>query len=190
MSVGISEFAKRQTKESRFSHFEGSWEDLCTLVEEYICNSRQGYRGGVILVSVPPKGFFSSVIEAKENLELESHFQARQDEEDPVLFTVAKGAEKVPAKRVEIVLYRHDVLDEDGDRSTDEEWEIVSINASPCEEEIPMSPMTRARNILHLQGGTDAKIEDLSKNELIDLVKRMAEEVVFWSTHVQVGEKG
>jgi len=187
MKIGVNKFVERQTKDSNFSYFDGSWEDLIELTESYFTHQKEGYRDGVILIPVPPLNFYSSVLEMDDTIDIEVNFEARADGEDPFLFVTAQGAEKAPAKRVEIILYRHDVLDEDGDCSTDAEWEIVCINASPSEKEIPMDPMTRARNILHLAGGTDAKIEDLTKDELIELVKNMAEEIVFWQTHVRTG---
>ena len=186
MKIAVNSFVKRQTPESRFSHFDGTWEELVSLTKSYFKHQIPGYRDGVILVSVPPKGFYSSVLEMNDSMDASVIFESRMEGEDPVISIVADGVEKTPAKRVEIVLYRHDVLAEDGDANTDAEWEIVSINVSPTDQEIPMSPTTRARNILHLNGGTDAKIEELSKDELVNLVKTMAEEVVFWSTHVQI----
>jgi len=190
MKIGVSEFVKRQTKDSKFSYFDGAWDKLVELVNEnFDLEQRPGYRDGVILVQVPPYDFYSSVLKMDDSMEVQVNFDARQEGEEPYLSVVAKNAEKSCAKLVDIVLYRHDVLEEDGDCSTDAEWEIVSINVSPDVVEIPMDPMTRARNILHLKGGTDAKIEDLSKDELVNLVKTMAKEVVFWNTHVHTGEK-
>ena len=189
MKVAVNSFVKRQTPESRFSHFDGTWDELAKLTESCFEHQVPGYRDGVILVSVPPQGFYSSILEMNDSMDAAVIFESRMDGEDPVISIVADGADKSPAKRVEIVLYRHDVLAEDGDADTNAEWEIVSINVSPTDEEVPMNPMTRARNILHLGGGTDAKIEDLSKKELVDLVKTMAEEIFFWNTHVQVGER-
>lgn len=189
MKIAANSFVKRQTPESRFGHYDGTWEELAALTEKYFEHQRPGYRDGVILVSVPPSGFYSSVLEMNDSMDAAVIFESRMEGEDPVISIVADGVDKSLAKRVEIVLYRHDVLAEDGDADTDAEWEIVSINVSPTDEEIPMNPMTRARNILHLNGGTDAKIEELNKDELIDLVKTMAEEIVFWSTHVQIRNK-
>jgi hypothetical protein len=54
---------------------------------------------------------------------------------------------------VDIILYRADVLEEDGDRSTQADWEIVSINGRLNEKEPPMDPMTIVRNWKHLKGG-------------------------------------
>jgi len=189
MKIAANDFVKRQTPESRFSHFDGTWEELSELTEKCFDHQRQGYRDGVILVSVPPTRFYSSILEVSGDLDFEVSFEPRAEGEDPILFMVASGADKTAAVRAEVVLYRRDVLEEDGDCSTDAEWEIVSVNASPCEEEVPMDPMTRARNILHLKGGTDARIEDLNKEELVGLVKTMAEETFFWNTHVHVGDK-
>jgi len=46
-----------------------------------------------------------------------------------------------------------------------------------------MSPMTRACNILEMEGGTSTKLEEKSKKELIQLIKDMAKETVYWNQH-------
>ena len=83
-------------------------------------------------------------------------------------------------------MYRRDVLEENDEQSTDAEWEIVSINASPDDQETPMPPMTRARNILELEGGTSAKLEDKSPEELIALIQEMARDIVYWNQHAVI----
>ena len=88
----------------------------------------------------------------------------RQDGEDPYLETsvstfVARslGWEPTPAKRVEIVCYSAEASEEnDGHRTTDCEWEIVTILARPTleAETEPMLPSAMARNFLEKPGGT------------------------------------
>ena len=83
-----------------------------------------------------------------------------------------KNGKKTPAKFVDIVLYRHDVLAENNERSTDACWEIISINASPIEN-LPMQPMTMARNMLNKEGGTKAEYTG----------QQFAESLWFWKEH-------
>jgi hypothetical protein len=103
----------------------------------------------------------------------------------PYINLTAKG-EKMPASFVEIVLYSKEVLKENNENTTDAEWEIVSINASPFNSGTPMDPMTRARNNLNLQGGTNSRFEYLSREDLIKLVHDMSNEIVFWNTHLML----
>lgn len=153
MKVGTNDFVRRQTDSSEFAHFDGSFEDLCRLVERHIDNAEPGYRDGVLLVPVPADDFFTSFVEVTEDTELVADVTRRREDEEPYIRVRAIG-DKSPAKAVKIVIYAHSVLEEDGDASTDAEYEIVSINATPCPEEIPMDPVTMARNHLHRDGGT------------------------------------
>jgi len=199
MTIAISEFAKRQTPDSEYSHFEGSWDELAQLVEENFNNQTPGYRDGVILVSVPPERFRTTIVNLKtlpEDTSLIGKFEARREGEEPYLKVLVSGSlydqiltgrrqlfKKTVAKKADIVLYRRDVLEENNEQSTDADWEVVSINANPDNEEVPMPPMTRARNVLEMEGGTSMKLEEKSKEELIKMVKDMAKETVYWNQH-------
>ena len=56
-----------------------------------------------------------------------------------------------------MILYRHDVLVENNEHSTDTKWELISIHALPKGiEDLPMGPITMMRNQLELKGGTAA----------------------------------
>jgi hypothetical protein len=173
--ICINELAKRQTAESRFSHFEGSMDDLAKLVEASLNNAKPGYKDGVWLVPVPPTGFFSGVVELTEATPLKAEFSARRKGEDLYINVVAVGGEKLPAKVVEVVIYRHDVLGDDA--STDSEWEVVSINARPTEESEPMTPVAMARNFLELPGGTKAEYT----------AQQFAEAIIYWSKRAMRG---
>ena len=193
--IGINDFVRRQTPDSKYAHFEGTWEELVNLVENFFTNGgpkcvRDGYRSGVVLVKPPPFRFLSSVVELKEGDQFISVYKPRREGEKPYIQSIYKG-DKVPAKFVEVVLYSHDVLKENNEQSTNLPWEIISINAFPDETESPMPPETEARNILKLVGGTDPKLEDKSKEELIQYINNMAKSIVYWNSHVQItpGEK-
>lgn len=192
--IAASDFVKRQTPESKFSHFSGTWGQLEKLV--YDCfqiarNVHKGYRDGVLLVDVPVEGFMSSVVNIQEGLKdgsikaIKTVFKPRQEGEQPYLQVYAIGS-KQPAKKVQIVLYRHDVLAEGNEQSQDSDWEIISINASPIDKDVPMDGTTRARNILKLKGGTDVKLGDKTAEELVAFIKDSAESSLFWSQHIMV----
>jgi len=87
---------------------------------------------------------------------------------------------------VDIVLYHKNVLAEDPDHVPVEgaEWEIVSINCSLYDYDLPMTPQTMARNQLaddpeHGKGGTKA---EYSGDEF-------AKSIIFWNTHTLIRER-
>lgn len=176
VSIDINDFVKRQTKNSRFSYFDGTWEELVELIKDNFNNYRQGYRDGVILISVPSKNFYTSICKIEKDSILETKFEARRDGEEPIKRTVIKNGKKTPARYVDIVLYRHDVLLENNENSTDADWEIISINASIVENE-PMHPMTMARNMLNKEGGTKAEYTG----------QQFAEALWFWKDYCLYG---
>ena len=174
--LDINDFVKRQTRNSRFSYYDGTWEALIKLVEKHFDKQKQGYRKGVILIPVPSKDFYTSICKVDKDSIFETKFEARREGEEPIKTTILKNGKKTPAKFVNIVLYRHDVLLENNENSTDADWEIISINASLLENE-PMHPMTMARNMLHKEGGTQAKYTG----------QQFAEALWFWKDYVLYG---
>jgi len=179
-SIGINPFVRRQTADSRFSHFDGALERVIGLGRDFFDKAKPGYRDGVVLVAVPAAGFFSGVVELTPETKLRTTFVARQPGEDPVKVTEAIGAEKLPALHVELVLYRRDVLLEDGPDAAPSgaDWELISINARPTPEPEPLTPDAMARNFLVLPGGTKA---DYTAEEF-------AQSILYWSCRAMAGE--
>jgi hypothetical protein len=172
-TIATNPFVHRQTAESQFSHFTGSWEELERLTLESFPGARAGYRNGVLLVPVPAEGFFASVVAPDPSTQLKASYEARRAGEEPFLQVVAVDRPKQPARYVDVVLYHHDVLAEDGDASSDAEWEIVSVNARLTEKEEPMDPVTMARNFLCMAGGTKGEFS----------AQQFAESIVYWANH-------
>lgn len=181
--VACGEFVKRQTPESGYSHFDGTWEHLERVVEYHMqlpAFVTSGYRDGVILVNLseednmPGDGvsFYSAIVKLNEDTKLTANFSPRRFGEDPFIRISAK-AKKQKAKYASVVLYRHDVLAENNERETDAEWEIVAIKARVTEEEEPMDPYTMARNFLHLKGGTKGDFT----------AEQFAQSIVYWNNH-------
>lgn len=157
MSFAISDFVRRQTKESEFSYFEGTDDELLDLVTENFGNYKEGYRDGVVLVPVPPAGFYSSVVQLQPGDKLVGEFKARREGEQPVKEVRAAKGEKMRAIYVDIVLYRHDVLAEGNEQSSNADWEIISINAS-MDLGAPLTVGALMRNFFCEEGGTDTKM--------------------------------
>ena len=147
--------ASRQTPESRFSHFEGTEQELLRLVFDNFFNGKQGYREGVWLVTVPPDRFKSGIIQLSEGDALQGVFEARREGEFPRKVVTTIGGEKLPAKHVEIILYSRDVLEEDPEYTAIADWEVISINASPANSSVPVPPTALIANHFGMSGGTD-----------------------------------
>lgn len=172
MSIKASTFVKRQIENSQFAHFTGSWEQLEKIVEANKAKAVQGYKNGVFLTPVPAEGFFSSLVKLTPESKLHAEFKSRRDGEDSFVNVTAEGR-KAPAKSVTIVTYSKEILAENNERSTDADYEIVSINASPTDQEAPMDPITMMRNFLQRPGGTKGEFS----------AKEFAESILFWSQH-------
>ena len=174
--IRAGRFVRRQTRESGFSYYDGPWSSLESLVTAHWDERAPGYRDGVVLVPVPPEGFYSAVVETGPGDEFKTVMESRRDGEAPAKVTVVVGKEKQPARKVDVVRCSAETLAEDGGRETDADWEIVSIDASPIDGPTPMRPLTMARNERHLTGGTKATY---SKDEYVDAI-------LFWSKHAMV----
>ena len=81
--VKCSEFVKRQTADSEFSHFDGSWEELEQLVKDWWLSNKSGYRDDVLLVSVPPEGFHTNIVQLKPGDKLAGEYKSRREGEEP-----------------------------------------------------------------------------------------------------------
>lgn len=181
--IAISDFVRRQTRESRFSFFEGTDEELLALVNKNFDKRSEGYRDGVCLVPVPPEKFYSGVIQLRAGDRLEGVYEARQEGEEPRKSTWVVDGQKMPAKTVEIILYREDVLAENDENSQDAEWEIISINASPTEDKVPIPVGALMANHFEMSGGTATHMTDE------EFVKQLKESVLWWRDKSMAGGK-
>jgi hypothetical protein len=183
LDIHINSFVRRQTAESAFSYWTCSDEELLRRIRKGWENHKPGYRDGVVLVPIDPEGCFSGVVELKAGDKLVGEYTARKDNEEPRKHTYAANGEKMPAKYCYIVLYRHDVLAEGKENETDKEWEMVSFNASPTEEDPPIVPGTLIANHFQLSGGTATNMTDS------EFVKALRESVMFWKNKAMVAPK-
>lgn len=177
--VACGNFVKRQTKESGYSHFIGSWEELEDIVintMDYPSYINQGYRDGILIVDLrPPHWFYSGVVKLDSNSKLTARYSPRRLGEASFINTAVKANKQV-AKHASVVLYRHDILAENNERETNAEWEIVALKARVNDEEDPMDPYTMARNFLHLDGGTKGDFT----------AEQFAKSIVYWNSHAMV----
>ena len=173
----------REYSKGRNRRFEGSWDELADLTKKHLIQGDfQPGTGSVdndcILVNVPADNFFTNIIALSEVevSEVQTVNVARTADEEPVEMRVIYG-ENRPASHVQIVCYRADLLDQDGDRTSDAEWEIVSVNAQPGPV-VPMHPETMRRNANHDKGGTFRTYTDA----------QWADSYAFWNEHVYIKE--
>lgn len=182
-TVKCSEFVTRQTKNSGYSHYEGSWKELEEITERYLNGYaglfvRPGYRDGVVLIDLPGWMFKCAIVDLEKDTKLHANYTPRRDGESPYIRICAK-AEKQTAKYASVVLYRADVLQEENGWSYEADWEIVAIKARMTEEEEPMDPYTMARNFLQLPGGTKGEFT----------AEQFAQSIVYWNNHcMSMGE--
>lgn len=133
-----------------------------------------------ILVPVDPEGFFCPPRALLiPGMEVKAEVKLRQQGEDPSVETYVTEEEarrhnalvEIPAKRVDVVCYSAEaLLENNGERSTDCDWEIVCLLASQDKE--PMLPLAMARNYLEKPGGTKGEYS----------AKEFAEAIYYWSS--------
>jgi len=163
-TIGVSLFVQRQTKDSVFTHFANSWETLIkiTLMQMKEGDFTKGYRDGVVLVHMKKiwaKEFFTyDAYPMFEGMKLDAQWARTPGREhEPAKLQVKILEPKIQCNYVDVILYRKDVLEEDGDEISGADWDIVSINGRLKKDPPPIDPMTLVRNWLHLKGGTEMK---------------------------------
>lgn len=185
-TIHMNSFVQRQTPESRFSHFTGTEAELLQRVRNGWANRMQGYRNGVTLVRVPAEGFYTSVVRLNEGDTLAGVYEPRRPGELPrkalfAKYNITNGNDsntaKMPAEQVDVVLYSSSVLAEDNDNELNPEpnnWEVISINASPEQGEVPINPEALMHNHFGSDGGTAT---NLSNDEFVQLLR---ESFTYW----------
>jgi hypothetical protein len=179
-SVGVNEFVRRQIPGSGKTFFRGiTFEDVARHAEDRLHGGfvRPGYRDGVCLVSVAPDWipyFSCPYVKIGPETRLKAEWVSRREGEEPYIRIRALNGTPLPAGQVELILYRHDVLAETQEASTDCDWELISIHALPKGlASMPMFPVTMMRNQLELPGGTRAQFTS----------EEWAEAVRFWQQY-------
>lgn len=175
-TIKINDFARRQTAASEFTHFAGSMERVAELALEHFEDAKGSYHqeDGVRLVSVPAEGFFCGVVALEEGDKLVGRYEARREGEEPrknlrVLregpkrvvgrrLVSAQGSNKSPCAHVDVVLYRRETLEAEGEPCTGADWDVISINGRLTEEEQPIHPDTLIANHFGFDGGTPTKM--------------------------------
>ena len=178
--VGVSDFVKRQTKNSGKTYTSLSFDFLAKFAEKEINknNFKNGYRDGVIIVEINDKiakKFKCPFVKINKDTKLKAEITRRRPEEEPYIRIKAINGKTLPTGKVELILYRYDVLKETEENSTDCKWELISFHGIPKNiKNLPMGPITMMRNQLQLKGGTKGNYSS----------KEWAESVYFWQNYI------
>lgn len=104
---------------------------------------------------------------------LRSAYEARTDDELPVLVRWFEGITPPRADYLIVILYDRDQLAKEGD-AVDADWGVVGCLATSEPAEIPMAPITMLRNALGVEeGGSGVAIDR----------DAYARSVAFWDAH-------
>ena len=178
--VAVNDFVRRQVSGSgkTFSP-ELTFEEIAIHASERFMKGKyiSGYRDGVVIVEAGSsfiQYFKCPFVKINKNTKLKANWIYRREGEEPYIQIRALNGEPLSAGKVEFILYRHDVLAENNENSSNEEWELISIHALPKGIDfLPMGPVTMMRNQLDLKGGTSAYYES----------KEWAKAVYFWQKY-------
>ena len=182
-TIGWSEFALgRHVSGGRHTWFEGSDTDLLDRVRTGWLDRRPGAGRSdlsqVVIVPVDPNGFVGNTVRVDESTGLHARFDRRQPHEEGFIQVTADGPREV-VRHAAVVLYSAaTLLENEGTRSGDFDWEVVCLIAG-SESEEPMDPLTMARNMLEKTGGTFCEYS----------ARQFAEAVWYWSTRANLHEE-
>jgi len=172
-SIALNFLVYRQTPDSAYSHFEGPWQELQARVVAGFAGWQPGYRDGVRRVPLTPEGFMCSIVDLTDGDQLIGTYRRRSPNEEPRKSVGVVGI-KQPALFVDAILYRHDVLAENNEQTTDAAFEVVTFLARRTLEPTPMDPETLMANHFQVSGGTATLMDDTQ------FVAALRESFMFW----------
>jgi len=178
-SVDWSDFARGRHKPGTgYSYFQGSQAELLGLVQQNWEQRKPGVGRSnldeVVIVPMPSARFLTTTVAVDDNRPVQAHNYRRRDNEEAYLRVTSQGQPQ-PANFAQVVLYSKETLGKNEERSRASDWEIVTIIASPVENE-PMDPVTMMRNMRGKSGGTQV---NYTADQLLDSID-------FWSKHCKI----
>ena len=183
--VNCNEFVYRQVKGSGKTYADGlSFEQMAKHAKEQLANGKYkpGYRDGVILVQTDKNmlhHFVSPFVQIDESTKLRAQVTRRRPKEETYIQIRALNGIPLKTGSVDLILYRHDILAETNEQTSDVDWELISFHAIPEGiEYMFMGPVTMMRNQLQLQGGTKGYYESTE----------WAQSVKFWQEYAVLDE--
>ena len=178
-TVAWSDFALGRHKPGTgYSYFDGNPSELVELVQQHWAERKPGVGRSnldeVVAVPMPSARFLTTTVSVDDSSELKAQNYRRRDHEEAYVRVTAEGQPQ-PAEFAQVILYSKDTLGKNNERSRPSDWEIVTIIASPVENE-PMDPVTMMRNMKGKAGGTQV---NYTADQLLDSID-------FWSRHVKL----
>jgi len=162
LNVGINSFVRRQIKGSGKTYSTFTFKEIAKHAEDQLNDNKykKGYRDGVILIPVIQqyiKSFVCPIIKINDKTKFFSEPKKRRPNEEIYISTKALNGTPLKLSGVDLILYRHDVLKETNENSTNSDWELIAFHGIPEGiKDLPMGPITMMRNQLQLSGGTKA----------------------------------
>ena len=183
--VAVNEFVRRQHKGTGKTYSDNlSFEDIAAHAQDQLNQGiyKEGYRDGVIIIPVTKDlihHFICPYIKISINSLLRATMVKRRPNENPYIQIRALNGNRLQTGSAELILYRHDVLLETKEQSTNTEWELISFHAIPEGiTHMPMGTVTMMRNQLQMAGGTRAIYDS----------EKWAESVKFWQEYAVLDE--
>ena len=181
ITVGISSFIKEQSKKKGGTRLiDISLEEIALYAQNQLNkkNYKQSYREGVVIIEANDKDFCKKftcpLIKVDKNTELICKINRRSAKEEDYIQVRALNKNPLKTNKVEIILYRKDVLEETEDAISGQDWELIAFHAMPVGiQKMPMKPVTMMRNQLQLIGGTKAHYSS----------EEWAESIYFWQKY-------
>ena len=192
-TIALNPMVLRQTAESRFSHFDGGWEEMWQAIAERSSEQAADLLradGKILKLDLGAelsRRFFSGVTEIGPQTPLNVTFAQRPGavaDEAPYV-QVTAGGTKARAGHAVAILYHRDALTieertrSDTGTSVDGDWQIVSVNASPGDKPEPPTPMAMARNMAKHLGLP----QGIGGTARVYTAEEFMEAILFWSRH-------
>jgi len=178
-NVGVNDFVKRQQKNTGKTYSTLSFEEISSHASQQLKknNFKNGYRDGVIIVNVDQTlvhKFICPFVKINNKTILQAEIAKRRPDEEHYIRIKAKNGKELETGKVELILYRSDVLKETNEQTTNCNWELISFHAIPKGvESLPMGAITMMRNQLQLKGGTKGEYSS----------QEWANSVYFWQNY-------
>ena len=137
MKVAVNNFVRRQNRTSGKTYSnELSFEFFAKHAEEKLKKNEfeSGYRDGVVIVKLDElyvHKVFCPYVKITKDSNLIAKYVKRRPDEEPYIQVRSLNGKPLQAGSVSLILYRHDVLVENNENTTNADWELISINAIP-----------------------------------------------------------
>ena len=161
-TVKPSEFVKRQIPGSGKTYSKIlNFEEIAEIAQKKLNSGDfvEGYRDGVIIIEIHDvdicKKINCPIVKISDKTILKCVVSRRRAWEDSYLQIKAINEKNLSTGKIELILYRKDVLKESNEQATNMDWDLIAVHSIPKGiKKLPMKPETMMRNQLQLKGGT------------------------------------